>query len=92
MSYTPGPWRVTHTDYDTQWIEADCGMSVARIAIVDDGAGCEPGNATLIAAAPEMLAVLEELEESAGYWSEYVVPLGIVDRIREAIKKASGRQ
>jgi len=92
MSYTPGPWRVTHTYYDTQWIEADCGMSVARIAIVDDGAGCEPGNATLIAAAPEMLAVLEELRESASYWSEYDVPVGIVERIESAIRKARGEE
>ncbi len=29
-------------------------------------------------------SVLLELEQSAGYWSEYDVPLGIVDRIREA--------
>lgn len=28
--------------------------------------------------------VLLELEQSAAYWSEYDVPLGIVDRIREA--------
>jgi len=88
MSHTPGPWRVLTLDDGTEWIQAGC----VRIAIVDDSAGCQPGNAALIAAAPEMLAVLEELEESAGYWSEYDVPLGIVDRIREAIKKASGRQ
>ena len=36
----------------------------------------------------KMLAVLEELQESAGYWSEYDVPLGIVDRINEAIEAA----
>lgn len=45
-------------------------------------------NARLIAAAPDLLAVVQELEESAGYWSEYDVPLGIVDRIRAAIAKA----
>ena len=36
----------------------------------------------------EMLAVLKDLQESAAYWSEYDVPLGIVDRINEAIEKA----
>ena len=36
----------------------------------------------------EMLAVLKELQESAAYWSEYDVPLGIVDRINQAIAKA----
>lgn len=38
----------------------------------------------------EMLAVLKELQESAAYWSEYDVPLGIVDRINQAIEKAEG--
>lgn len=35
-----------------------------------------------------LLEVLKELLESAAYWSEYDVPLGIVDRIRAAIKAA----
>ena len=38
----------------------------------------------------EMLAVLKDLQESAAYWSEYDVPIGIVDRINAAIKKAEG--
>lgn len=37
-----------------------------------------------------MLNVLLELQESASYWSEYDVPLGIVDRINSAINKAVG--
>jgi formate dehydrogenase maturation protein FdhE len=36
----------------------------------------------------ELLAVLKELQESASYWSEYDVPLGIVDRIHAVIAKA----
>ena len=47
-------------------------------------------NARLIAAAPDLLAVVEELEESSEYWSEYFVPLGIVDRLRAALAKARG--
>lgn len=35
-----------------------------------------------------LLAVLKELQESASYWSEYDVPLGIVNRINTAIAKA----
>jgi hypothetical protein len=30
------------------------------------------------------------LEESAAYWSEYDVPLGIVDDIKNVLKKARG--
>ena len=37
-----------------------------------------------------LLAVVEELEESAEYWSEYFVPLGIVDRMRAALTEARG--
>lgn len=36
---------------------------------------------------PKMYSVLKELQESASYWSEYDVPLGIVDRINEVLKK-----
>jgi len=38
------------------------------------------------------LAVLEELRESASYWSEYDVPVGIVERIEAAIRKARGEE
>jgi hypothetical protein len=44
----------------------------------------------LFAAAPEMLEVLEELDECASYWSQYDVPIGIHDRIKRAIAKAKG--
>ena len=59
MSHTPGPWRVLTLDDGTEWIQAGC----VRIAIVDDSAGCQPGNAALIAAAPEMMAALEEMAD-----------------------------
>lgn len=38
----------------------------------------------------QLFAVCKELQESASYWSEYDVPLGIVDRINAAIEKAEG--
>ena len=47
-------------------------------------------DARLIAAAPELLTVLQDLQQSASYWSEYDVPLGIVERINAAIAKATG--
>jgi hypothetical protein len=45
-------------------------------------------NALLVSAGMEMLNVLKELYESSRYWSDYDVPLGIADRIKEAILKA----
>lgn len=47
--------------------------------------------AHMVSAAPEMFDVLERLEESAEYWSEYGVPIGIVADIRAALKKARGK-
>lgn len=41
-------------------------------------------------AAPDLLAVCHELVESAEYWGEYDVPIGIVDRLNAAITKAGG--
>ena len=35
----------------------------------------------------QMYSVLKELQESASYWSEYDVPLGIVDRINDVLKQ-----
>lgn len=44
----------------------------------------------LVAAAPAMYHTLERLEESAEYWGEYDVPLGIVDDIKDALSIARG--
>jgi len=38
----------------------------------------------------QMLEVLKELRECAEYWSEYYVPIGIHERINNAIMKAEG--
>jgi hypothetical protein len=43
-------------------------------------------------ASPDMLDVLQELNECAYYWSQYDVPVGIHDRIKSAIAKAKGGQ
>ena len=37
----------------------------------------------------ELLSLVRELEESSSYWSEYAVPLGIVDRIKAALAASS---
>ena len=46
----------------------------------------------MAAFAPQMYSVLKELQESASYWSEYDVPLGIVDRINEVLKKVENTE
>lgn len=44
--------------------------------------------ARLEASHKQLLEVLKELQECSEYWSEYFVPLGIHDRIKNAIKSA----
>lgn len=84
--HTPGPWRY---DYELDY----CGEIIASNGTSICSFTDEPStnDARLIAAAPDLLAVLQELEESVDYWSEYDVPLGIVDRIRAAIAKAESK-
>jgi hypothetical protein len=87
LQHTPGPW---HAHHDHGWlvVESDNGDLYVK---VEKGSAARKhmADARLIAAAPDLLAVLQELEESSCYWSEYDVPLGIVDRIRAAISKAN---
>jgi hypothetical protein len=84
--HTPGPWasrngRIYQADREN--------LTIANIARAFDGDYSE-ANARLIAAAPDLLSVLKELQASAAYWSEYDVPLGIVERINAAVTKAEG--
>lgn len=94
--HTPGPWEIVTgdewtTDIGTPEGEYEDGRKRHwNIASVNKLRDEWEANRRLIAAAPEMLAVLQELEESAAYWSEYDVPLGIVDRIKAACAKARG--
>lgn len=65
MTHTPGPYHITRND-DRTWIEACVGVGIARLAIIDDGAGTQPGNADLFAAAPDMLDALKAIVEEMG--------------------------
>ena len=40
----------------------------------------------------EMLSMLLELQECSEYWSEYYVPIGLVDRLNAVITKAKGEK
>jgi len=86
--HTPGPWRYKPHSVDSNYMLIFCSNDPHE---GDNLRGyCGEANARLIAASPDLYAVLKELQESAAYWSEYDVPLGIVDRINQAIAKAEG--
>ena len=93
--HTPGPWAIDdHQAGDCYaYVIPESGSILGAICRVDlplDSYGQGLADARLMAAAPDLLAVLQELQESAAYWSEYDVPLGIVSRIHDAIEKAIG--
>ena len=87
MSHTPGPWRRYRDKTGRVSKIEGRGRRVCTFQPSDLNA---EANASLIAAAPEMLEALLELRECADYWSEYDVPLGIVKRLDETIMKARG--
>ena len=90
VTHTPGPWHVG--GQNSLIVYASDGWAICNATVFHHKhPDAAQADAHLIAAAPDLLAVVQELEESAGYWSEYDVPLGIVDRIRAAIDKAEGR-
>lgn len=92
--HTPGPWRTKREGFSTVYVEAriDGGLiqEVAACGPTEAGRDQQEANARLICEAPGMLKLLQELQQSASYWSEYDVPLGIVDRINTAIARATG--
>lgn len=102
--HTPGPWSWDEAHYSLLPASprATDVVVILEIASQNGRVTLKPrlpraqtkrelaANDALIAAAPDLYVVLAELEESAGYWSEYDVPVGIVDRIRSALAKARG--
>ena len=90
--HTPGPWAFVTPDgmvVRHPQVYSDTGPVCNATWLGDRKLGELTANARLIAAAPTLLEVLQELEESSGYWSEYDVPLGIVERIQAAIALAT---
>lgn len=91
-AHTKGPWTVGPMHGTVR------PAGHERIGIANDGCVIctvhghseRPANARLIAAAPKLLAMCQELAECADYWSEYDVPLGIADRLNAAIAEATG--
>ena len=98
--FTKGNWfikesKIEKTDITCQTVlMTDLKYNNIKSPVICDlyGQATEEGkaNAQLLCASPDMFNVLLELQESASYWSEYDVPVGIVERINSAIDKAVG--
>ncbi len=86
--HTPGPWVINHAQLDVGEgklsIEAEDGYFIAQ---VDEG-HAQNGNASLIAAAPELLEMAIFLEDALedGHWQNTKAAL------RKLIAKATNQQ
>ena len=82
--HTPGPWKIgTPPPNGEQTVGTDQGLMVA---VATTGAGVQTkANASLIAAAPDLLDALEELVAEFGV-------CGLTEKARAAIAKATGVQ
>lgn len=97
--HTPGPWAVYDgKDVDFPGIEAQNGTVVifGTTRQGDDG-GVRglPGNANLIAAAPELLEILEELAtypEARNYPDGPCIRPEDMEEIKRVIAKATGKE
>lgn len=90
LKHSPAPWKV-NSQIGSGWMNNAIYILTPKgneVRLYNDYGNAE-ANAKLIAAAPDLLAVVLELEESSGYWGEYDVPIGIVERIKAAIAKAT---
>lgn len=95
--HTPGPWKVSRSDKDGAEVKAIaeiawCGVGAAYSMVSGvtqhiDAEECR-ANARLIAAAPELLAALEDLERTAGLAASHDDPARVA--ARAAIAKARG--
>jgi len=90
-NHTPGPWEIKrHFDPGYKFISAPKHSHLAQVVWCMEDEGRSPAceaNARLIAAAPELLEVLEELADQYQYVHEFDA---FYERARAAIAKAKG--
>lgn len=84
--HTPGPWIK-----DGKVITNESYKQIALVAIHEKSIEERESNLALIAAAPEMLAALEELHYHFGNAVEAYAGCDMSERIESIIKKAKGQ-
>jgi hypothetical protein len=89
MTHTPGPWALREPESDELWeVYAESGGELISYPVYTPN---QRANLTLIAAAPELLAVLTWCADRWDKYDEDDAPeLG--QAIRDAIAKAEGRE
>ena len=84
--HTPGPWKFGFESVDPEWaiVTIEGGLIIANV----NADHRQEANARLIAAAPDMLAVLKDVENALSVMGKETT--GLL-RVRAAIAKAEGR-
>lgn len=87
--HTPRPWTVR--DIGTQWAVSKIGARIPHAYVMRDGPDRGEANARLIAAAPELLAALEEARNFVDRHSEewYLSGQELLAEIDAALAKAT---
>lgn len=84
---TPGPWR----NNGGQIEESFAGGCIATVGIVNDQSMTATANATLIAAAPDLLDVAQEALDVLDVGAHNAAdPEGCMKRLREVLARATG--
>ena len=85
-----GPWKIVQPAYKVGWMVVDIGSgNKKRFFNTRAEARKELRRLRAEAVALELLDVVVRLMSSAESWSEYYVPIGIVEDMRTVIKKAT---
>jgi thiamine monophosphate synthase len=74
--------------FDIIWVRAPKGTKSKWVRrAIQSGGSLSDYVLKAVNAHEALLSVLQELEESAEYWGEYDVPVGIQDRIKYALSQ-----
>ena len=86
--HTPGPWMVNDAK-GRRWIETRGDDAIAQVLKDDCSRETFDANASLIAAAPDLLEALQGLIDDCGF-GRIIFDTPAATRAREAIAKAIG--
>lgn len=100
MGHTPGPWKVSHDDHEPYWnIDMPMQDGSGRYGFANSMVYTTKADANLIAAAPELLAMLKEAEAALIDLYEEAYrddesdndTTAVIDKVIAVIAKAEGR-
>ena len=85
------PDVLTGNQFDVIWVRAPKGTKTKWVRrAIQSGGSLSDYVLKAVNAHEALLNALKELQESAEYWGEYDVPIGIQERIKEALKIGRG--